>query len=51
MFSLADERCVTRTHDWFYVSDRQFSADGKPVSVQLGASDERLHVLYTFLAG
>lgn len=51
VFSLADERCVTRTHDWFYVSDRQFSADGKPVSVQLGASDERLHVLYTILAG
>ena len=51
VFSLTDERCVTRTHDWFYVSDRQFSADGKPVSVQLGASDERLHVLYTILAG
>ena len=51
VFGLNDTKPATTTHDWFYVSDRQFPRDGKPVTVQVGASDPDLHIVYGIFAG
>ena len=51
IFSLADTRPATTTHDWFYVSDYQFPSDGSPVTVQVGSSDPDLHVVYSIFSG
>ena len=47
VFSLSDRRPATTTHDWFYVSHREFPADGKPVTIQVGASDPAVHIVYS----
>ena len=51
LFSLHDERPVTKTDDWFYLSAQQFPNDGKPVYLQVGSSDEDVHILYSVFAG
>lgn len=51
LFSINDTVPCVETHDWFYVSDRQFHNDGSPVYLQIGSSDKDVHVLYTALAG
>ena len=51
VFGLDDKRPATETHDWFYVSHEQFPADGSPVTVQVGASDPNLHIVYSIFAG
>ena len=51
VFGLDDKRPATTTDDWFYVSHEQFPADGSPVTVQVGASDPDLHIVYAFFAG
>lgn len=50
VFSVDDKRPVDETHDWFYQSAKQFPSDGKPVYIQVGASDEQ-HILYTVFSG
>jgi len=50
VFSLDDKRPATETDDWFYVSDSQFPNDGKPVTLQVGSSDD-VHIVYTLVAG
>ena len=51
VFSLSDKRPAVPTHDWFYLSADRFSADGKPIYLQLGTSDEDTHIYYTAFAG
>ena len=51
VFGLDDKVPATTTHDWFYASHSQFPADGTPVTVQVGASDADLHMVYAFFAG
>ena len=51
VFSLADQRPALQTHDWFYVSHEEFPADGSPVTVQVGASDPDLHIVYSLFSG
>ena len=51
VFSLDDKRPATETHDWFYVSHEQFPADGSPVTVQVGASDPNLYIVYSLFVG
>lgn len=51
VFTMQDKKAVVETHDWFYASAEEFSADGRPVYVQLGASDSLLHVFYTVFSG
>ncbi|MDO4803056.1 MAG: MG2 domain-containing protein, partial [Prevotellaceae bacterium] len=41
--------CCT-TKDWFWVSSSTFPRNGKPVTVQVGSSDENLHILYSIFA-
>ena len=50
VFSLDDKRPVIKTDDWFYVSASQFPNDGKPVTLQVGSSDD-VHIVYTLVAG
>ena len=51
VFGLGDTRPATQTDDWFFVSDKQFPNDGKPVTVQVGSSDPNLHIVYSIFAG
>ena len=51
VFGLNDKKPATKTDDWFYVSDSQFPSDGKPVTVQVGASDPDLHIVYSVYSG
>ncbi|MBR1687757.1 MAG: alpha-2-macroglobulin [Prevotella sp.] len=51
VFGLDDRRPATETPDWFYVSDAQFPGSGQPVTVQVGSSDENLHIVYAIFAG
>ncbi len=51
VFGLDDEKPASKTDDWFYVSDSQFPNDGSPVTVQVGASDPDLHIVYSLFSG
>lgn len=51
VFSLHDKKPVTATHDWFYVSARQFPLDGSPVYVQVASTDAGNRMYYTILSG
>jgi len=51
VFSLSDKVPAAPTHDWFYVSATEFPADGSPVTLQVGASDPDLHIVYSLFAG
>lgn len=51
VFDINDTKPATKTNDWFYVSGDEFPRDGKPVYVQVGTSDENVHVLYTVVSG
>lgn len=51
VFSENDKRPATETDDWFWQSSNQFPMDGKPVTVQVGASDRDLHIVYSILSG
>lgn len=50
-FTLQDRRAPVETHDWFYVSSRQFKSKSAPVFIQLGSTDSIQHVVYTLIAG
>lgn len=50
VFSINDKTPVTETHDWAYLSNRQFPSDGKPVYIQIGSSDRGTKVYYTIVA-
>ena len=51
VFGLDDKKPAAQTDDWFYVSDSQFPSDGKPVTVQVGASDPDLYIVYSIYTG
>ena len=51
LFSLDDTSPATETDDWFWTSGSVFPRDGKPVTVQVGSSDEDVHIVYSIFAG
>ena len=51
LFSLDDEAPAVTTDDWFYQSSSQFTNDGSPVTIQVGSSDENVHIVYSIFAG
>ncbi len=51
LFGLDDKRPCATTDEWFYTSGNAFRTDGKPVTVQVGASDKDIHVVYTMTSG
>lgn len=51
VFTMEDTTPCIKTSDWFYVSDKRFPEDGRPVYIQIGSSDENTHVMYTVVSG
>ena len=51
VFGLDDKKPALQTDDWFYASNSEFSSDGKPVVIQVGASDPDLHIVYSIYSG
>ena len=51
VFALDDTTPAEETDDWFYLSHSRFPSDGKPVTLQVGASDPDLHIVYAIYAG
>ena len=51
VFSLDDTTPCAETKDWFYASATQFPNDGTPVTIQVGSSDENVHLFYSIFAG
>lgn len=51
VFSMKDKRPALETDDWFFVSAKEFPTDGSPVYVQMGASYEQQHIVYTIVSG
>lgn len=51
LFSMDDKQPVEDTHDWFYISANQFENSQKPVYLQVGSSDEKVHLFYNVYSG
>lgn len=51
VFSLRDTVPCVDTCSWFYASADRFPANGQPVTVQVGSSDEDVHVVYSIFSG
>ena len=51
LFTLDDQVPAAETDDWFYQSAEQFPSDGQPVTVQVGSSDQDVHIVYSIFAG
>ncbi len=51
VFTLDDTKPCQETKDWFYVSATRFPNDGTPVTVQVGSSDQDVHIVYNIISG
>lgn len=51
LFGIDDKTPCVKTGEWFYATSDTFRRDGKPVYVQVGSSDDDVHVLYTAITG
>ena len=51
IFSLDDECPATETDNWFYQSASQVPNNGKPVTIQVGSSDQDVHIVYSIYSG
>lgn len=51
VFALDDTVPCVNTCGWFYASDEAFRTDGQPVTVQVGSSDDSVHVVYSIFSG
>ncbi len=51
IFRMNDEKPHFQTHDWFYVDQSRFPEDDRGVSLQVGSSDEDVHVAYVICSG
>ncbi len=51
VFSMKDKQPAVKTHDWFYTSASEFPRDGRPIYIQMGASDKDQHIVYSIFSG
>lgn len=52
VFGMQDEKPCITTKDWFYQSAKEFPRNGsQPVIVQVGSSDQDVHILYSIISG
>ena len=51
LFSMNDQRPAETTTHWSYQTAETFPRDGKPVYVQVGSSENGVHILYSIIAG
>ena len=50
-FSLNDTKPASDTRQWTYLSASRFPNDGSPVTLQVGSSEENVHVVYAIFSG
>lgn len=50
VFRIEDQQPVVKTHDWSYCTDDKFKDAVTPVYLQVGTSDEEVHVFYTLFS-
>ena len=51
VFSMADTHPMEKTIEWSYQTAKQFPQDGSPVYVQVGSSENGVHIVYSIIAG
>ena len=51
LFSMSDQRPAETTTHWSYQTAETFPRDGKPVYVQVGSSENGVHIVYSIIAG
>ena len=51
LFSLADTHPASHVTEWHYQTSEVFPRDGKPVYVQVGSSENGVHIVYSLIAG
>lgn len=51
LFSMADTHPMEKTMHWSYQTAETFPRDGKPVYVQIGSSENGVHIVYSIIAG
>lgn len=51
LFSMSDQRPAETTVHWSYQTAETFPRDGKPVYVQVGSSENGVHIVYSIIAG
>ena len=51
VFSMADTHPMEKTIEWSYQTAKQFPEDGSPVYVQVGSSENGVHIVYSIIAG
>ena len=51
LFSMSDQRPAETTIHWSYQTAETFPRDGKPVYVQVGSSENGVHIVYSIIAG
>ena len=50
VFRIEDKQPVVKTHDWSYCTADKFKDTTTPVYLQVGTSDENVHVFYTLFS-
>lgn len=51
LFSIKDTHPMEPTTEWYYQTAKTFPHDGKPVYVQVGSSENGVHIVYSIIAG
>lgn len=51
VFSMTDPHPMEKTIHWSYQTAKQFPQDGGPVYVQVGSSENGVHIVYSIIAG
>ena len=51
LFSMKDTHPVEPTTEWYYQTAKTFPRDGKPVYIQVGSSENGVHIVYSIIAG
>ena len=51
VFTLHDKKPCLETHDWYYLSAKEFPRKGGAVHQQIGTTDPNTHVVYTIISG
>jgi len=51
LFSMQDTHPMEPTTHWYYQTADVFPRDGKPVYVQVGSSENGVHIVYSIIAG
>ena len=51
LFGMGDNRPVEHCTEWHYQTASQFTDDGKPVCLQVGSSENGVHIVYSLISG